>query len=330
MKENSKQPVVEKLIELTKKLWHYYLLEPTSDHLNDFQKYLADDLTVIGTGRSELYNSLEDFMQDFKNNLAASQHLFFEMLDEWYECVTVSKDVYLVYGGICIQSVSEDKSLTYFTMDTRFSVIYRPKGESFEIVHLHHSVPSTEQLPGEFFPKTLSEEKLEADNLIRELTKKVEYDLMTEVLNHAAFTKHAAERMKTTDGMLFMFDFDYFKHINDTYGHLTGDEILTAFSKALENSFDAEALIGRLGGDEFVVYAGGDLTDEECQKFINRVKAEFKVKISGRIPDENRATFSVGVANSDRYSSYKEVLARADKALYESKKTKDHMTVFRF
>ena len=130
--------------------------------------------------------------------------------------------------------------------------------------------------------------------------------------------------------MLFMFDFDYFKHINDTYGHLTGDEILTAFSKALENSFDAEALIGRLGGDEFVVYAGGDLTDEECQKLINRVKAEFKVKISGRIPDENRATFSVGVANSDRYSSYKEVLARADKALYESKKTKDHMTVFRF
>ena len=180
MKENSKQPVVEKLTELTKKLWHYYLLEPTSDYLNDFQKYLADDLTVIGTGRSELYNSLEDFMQDFKNNLAASQHLFFEMLDEWYECVTVSKDVYLVYGGICIQSVSEDKSLTYFTMDTRFSVIYRPKGESFEIVHLHHSVPSPEQLPGEFFPKTLSEEKLEADNLIRELTKKVEYDLMTE------------------------------------------------------------------------------------------------------------------------------------------------------
>ena len=59
---------------------------------------------------------------------------------------------------------------------------------------------------------------------------------------------------KCNKGCFMLIDIDDFKHVNDTYGHETGDKVLTEVATALTNVFRKEDVIGRYGGDEFVVF----------------------------------------------------------------------------
>lgn len=140
-------------------------------------------------------------------------------------------------------------------MDTRFSVLYRKENERFELVHIHHSIPYIEQLSGDYYPKTLSEKAQNAMKMAKLFEKKSEMDLMTEIYNNVSFKHHVIKQMKVCEsGNLYLFDLDHFKVVNDTHGHIIGDELLKLFSSTLKKSFDSDTIIGRMGGDEFAEY----------------------------------------------------------------------------
>lgn len=152
-------------------------------------------------------------------------------------------------------------------------------------------------------------------------------DELTGLLNRKLFTKQYPsfirrhpEQKKT----LFMFDIDHFKTVNDTYGHLFGNAILSMVGEELRKVIDGHGMAVRWGGDEFLGILTAD-TDEAQQilaRFMEAIKNEEK-------DDRYNVTVSVGIAELSGKPSIEEAVKRADQALYRSKKDgRNRITVF--
>lgn len=81
-------------------------------------------------------------------------------------------------------------------------------------------------------------------------------DALTKICNRGYGEAQIEKLLKAKkNGMFLLFDVDKFKHINDTYGHSIGDEVLIQVADALKQTFEQAGVCMRLGGDEFAVYA---------------------------------------------------------------------------
>lgn len=121
---------------------------------------------------------------------------------------------------------------------------------------------------------------------------------------------------------MIMFDLDYFKEVNDTYGHPAGDEILKTFACILKESFRVTDLIARYGGEEFCVLIN-NLAGEEARVLAERVRHTVEgtsFHIPGQ-PTPLKKTASIGVSEYRPKESVQDFINRTDKALYESKET---------
>jgi diguanylate cyclase (GGDEF)-like protein len=116
-----------------------------------------------------------------------------------------------------------------------------------------------------------------------------------------------------------IIDLDNFKQINDTYGHLTGDYVLVSLANLLKTSLRSTDFIGRYGGEEFAIIA--TYTDAAAAfESLDRIRNEF-AKLNHYSGDQVfNVTFSAGVACYPKYTNLDDLMAVADKALYESKK----------
>ena len=122
---------------------------------------------------------------------------------------------------------------------------------------------------------------------------------------------------------LLLVDANRFKYINDTYGHLQGDNALKIISKALREgckNSSRRSIIARYGGDEFVVLTATDNegTNEELKNSINERLAELVE--SEQVPFE--LTVSIGIAELDEEDSLKDLIAKADAAMYDDKNSR--------
>ncbi|MGC1273411.1 MAG: GGDEF domain-containing protein [Planctomycetaceae bacterium] len=118
--------------------------------------------------------------------------------------------------------------------------------------------------------------------------------------------------------VLFL-DVDFFKRVNDDYGHSVGDEVLVALAKQIRQECDDSMLIARYGGDEFlVVCAEADL--ESAVRQGERIRLSI-AQSSLCTTADMRATVSCGVAVVEPSDSVDSLLRRADKALYRAKRT---------
>jgi two-component system cell cycle response regulator len=117
-----------------------------------------------------------------------------------------------------------------------------------------------------------------------------------------------------------ILDIDYFKEVNDKYGHLAGDESLKVLATILKSSFRVTDLIARYGGEEFVILLGG--TDiNYSKKIAERVRSaieSLEINIPGK-QEPLKKTVSIGIAEFNNKESVTCFVDRADKALYEAK-----------
>ena len=153
-----------------------------------------------------------------------------------------------------------------------------------------------------------------------ELNRLATVDMLTGIYNRQGYA--AIIRQKMASGKrhefslsLIMMDLDFFKRINDTYGHGVGDEVLTAVGKLLSEVTRASDIVGRWGGEEFVIACSHTEPDgavKLAEKIRSRVAAlDF--------PQGIKMTASFGVAPFHPQDSLKEFVCRADMALYRSK-----------
>ncbi len=112
---------------------------------------------------------------------------------------------------------------------------------------------------------------------------------------------------------LLIIDCDNFKRINDTYGHLKGDEALKNIATNLRLAFRQTDIIGRIGGDEFCVYVhdipSASFVRSKCRQLITAIeKTDESVQLS----------ISMGIAILDNENTYEEIFRKADEALYRA------------
>lgn len=162
-------------------------------------------------------------------------------------------------------------------------------------------------------------------NLMR-LFDRFERDPLTGLFNRQSFENRFADlvdyqqqnpsRDHRSDGMwLAIADIDHFKRVNDTYGHLFGDEILLLVSQIMRQSFRFEDLLFRYGGEEFIIIL--NKTDEAGARLaLERFGAAIR---AAEFPRLRQLTISIGWATVRSREFSSDVIHKADKALYHAK-----------
>ena len=149
------------------------------------------------------------------------------------------------------------------------------------------------------------------------LRRQAQTDFLTGIANRRHFLEQAeqvlqraGERGETVS--LLMLDLDFFKDINDTYGHQTGDAVLRAVSRRLGEVLRDVDVIGRLGGEEFGVLLPG-LERKDAVAVADRLREA----VAALRPGGHAITASLGVASG--VTALNDLLARADACLYAAK-----------
>lgn len=162
-----------------------------------------------------------------------------------------------------------------------------------------------------------------------QLKAKATHDQMTGLLNREAFFEKSKQaRRKSDTGALLLIDADNFKNINDTFGHLVGDEALRLISNALRTSIRDHDLVGRVGGEEFCVFLPA-ASQEEAATIAERIRAE--VEGLAFFPAEarrHRLTVSIGAVVSAGQQPTSQLMRLADRCLYEAKEKGRNRVVF--
>jgi diguanylate cyclase (GGDEF)-like protein len=172
--------------------------------------------------------------------------------------------------------------------------------------------------------------------LMDEITQMAEHDGLTNLLNRRAFCRDAERKCDELlryggQAFLMMLDIDFFKKVNDTYGHLAGDEVLRSVSRTLLQRFRKTDMVCRYGGEEFCVFlfslTGEKALEiaEECRRQIENLPIPFEDKTIS-------VTISIGIAEfpSPPEQTLTELIARADAALYEAKSSGRNRVVRNF
>ena len=153
-----------------------------------------------------------------------------------------------------------------------------------------------------------------------------ERDLLTKLPNRQSFNtrilqvceyfRHKSiDRQQEKSSWIAMLDIDYFKHVNDTYGHLCGDEVLLIFSQMMEKHFRYNDFLFRFGGEEFVVILNL-VNQQDAEATFER----FRVAVANHIfPTAGKITVSIGAAHINTDIMPETLLECADKALYCAK-----------
>ncbi|MBR5766195.1 MAG: diguanylate cyclase [Lachnospiraceae bacterium] len=156
-----------------------------------------------------------------------------------------------------------------------------------------------------------------------ELRLRADFDGLTGLMNKKA-TETLIEsilhknRNSKIPGALMILDTDDFKHINDTYGHNTGDRVLSKIGDIIRSNFKGMDVTGRIGGDEFMVFMN-NIEERDACKLAEKVGDQVKNAFNGEdFGDE--ISMSVGIAVSPIHGADFETLYKnADKALYHVK-----------
>ena len=117
-----------------------------------------------------------------------------------------------------------------------------------------------------------------------------------------------------------MLDIDYFKSVNDTYGHLTGDEVLRTVSDVIANSLRSADFCGRYGGEEFLLV----MTQTNINGALlcaERIRSTIEQSRFPNMGADFRVTVSLGVTEFGGKEDIPTMIERADKALYRAKET---------
>lgn len=149
-------------------------------------------------------------------------------------------------------------------------------------------------------------------------------DFLTGLMNRRYFFELAEKHCKEVSehqspSTIAMIDVDFFKSINDTYGHQAGDDLLKKVAKSIQSCFNQETLVGRLGGEEFAILlpeTNLKMALEACKCLLTHI-SDTKLKTG---PNTISVTASIGLSEILKDETHIEkALLRADKALYAAK-----------
>ena len=130
------------------------------------------------------------------------------------------------------------------------------------------------------------------------------------------FDRFEDKRRKSRDGVLLVIDADFFKRINDTYGHQAGDRCLKSIAYVLQRSVRKDDVIGRIGGEEFAIYLH-DTTLQQARVIGERLTKP--IAFQSEANAHLTVTLSIGAVFSYPEATMDQLFGLADEALYRAK-----------
>jgi len=188
--------------------------------------------------------------------------------------------------------------------------------------------------------KDHSDEVGELSKKVKELEKELQKvkaeskeDFLTKMYNKRALDEFIAFKESefqryNKNYSVVMFDIDFFKKVNDTFGHEAGDAVLRAFAKILKKECRDVDIVGRFGGEEFLALLGstdakgGYIFAQKVREHVQKAKFMYKGQ---RI----KVTISGGVSERAKHSSIQAAISNADECLYKAKQTGRNKIVYR-
>ena len=188
------------------------------------------------------------------------------------------------------------------TIEIEFSINFHSDTQEYLVIvqDISNSILQTQAL------------KLEMANY----EKQMYIDALTQTYNRAYLDKMLTYLQNSAiDFSFILFDIDHFKQVNDTYGHLVGDDVLTTLAAIIKKSLRNDDIFARYGGEEFAI-----ILKHTALKDAQRIAENLRMKIySTPFKEVGTLTCSFGVAYSDGTEPTRLLIKRADEALYMAK-----------
>ena len=142
--------------KLTEQIFKTYI---NAESVNDFgiENYFDENISLIGTGKHELFTNLHEFLESFKLYVKRRDKVRIEIRNLHQEEDRLDDDHVLAHGTVDFVGLFKDGSIC-FKMETRFTIIYRRTNGKWLVQHLHQSTPDLEQMDGEEFPVSLGKQ----------------------------------------------------------------------------------------------------------------------------------------------------------------------------
>jgi len=160
--------------------------------------------------------------------------------------------------------------------------------------------------------------------VLKEYNKKLKalstFDSLTQLYNRRVIDTHLSKQKELAHRNAFplsiiICDIDHFKHINDNFGHLVGDEVIIDLAAQLLENIRKSDIVGRWGGEEFLIICpntkaeGAEILANNLRIIIENMPSK----------NEHKVTMSFGIAQFKQGYSCEELLIKADAALYSAK-----------
>jgi diguanylate cyclase (GGDEF)-like protein/PAS domain S-box-containing protein len=165
--------------------------------------------------------------------------------------------------------------------------------------------------------KKLAEEKLQHD---------ATHDVLTGLPNRSFFMQRLSKALGMTKQItgyrvsVLFIDLDRFKYVNDSLGHLVGDQLLKGIAGRLKDCMRPADIVARLGGDEFTILVEGIYDTQEVTRIAERIQHKFSVPFTLRGHDVYSSA-SIGILHaSDKHESSEDMMRDADTAMYQAKR----------
>lgn len=311
-----------------------YVVDTYSKHLVDVEHYpirkVREELDqfskeLVNADKDSLEDVLFRFRQYFMSYKTAEYAFLRKTFEDfkgivWNFVEQMSEDVHA--------EQSEDHALGATLKDLKEAVeadsipLLRAKSREFIDVYLIHQAKKEERRS-----KRVRSIKKNLDLVKRQLVEAesaVRMDHLTGAYNRKSFDEHMKQQhhlfsLSGTPVSVLSLDIDFFKKINDNYGHDVGDFILKECVKLLQNVFKTEHdFVARVGGEEFVIVLAGHSVEhavKRAEELMNRIRKEVFVEKNMEL----RFTASMGIAQMIEGESVDQLMKRADEALYASK-----------
>lgn len=161
---------------------------------------------------------------------------------------------------------------------------------------------------------------------VTNLSHEVYIDTLTGAYRKIYFNKQLEEMIKNKkEGTVVVIDIDDFKNVNDTHGHLIGDDVLKEFATLIKNNIRENDIFARWGGEEFLLLLEGTA----LKNTITKIEKLRKIIDNHTFDSIGNLTASFGIAKKEENDDLHSLLQRADKALYEAKTSGKNKLVFK-
>ena len=194
--------------------------------------------------------------------------------------------------------------------------VRKPLSRMVELMRNQQPVPPTGAEELQFVTRTYNSFLLENKTARERLSHEASHDRLTGLFNRGAY-EMMMQSVDTVHMALILVDIDYFKSINDNFGHDVGDKVLKRVADILRHSFRSVDIICRIGGDEFVVIM--TRADSSMRDLVIRKIERANEQLQNPKDDLPSVSLSVGVAFADRENPKGDIFKDADTALYRVK-----------